>query len=221
MNRTLLLCAAAAASLTLAACNKNQAGNATPATPETTASTNTGVGQSEPINKAQDTLAAGVGATSAATMGSHDTGAFASNAAQSDMYEIQAARIAEQKAKSPDVKKFAQEMVSDHTKLSNEMKPLITKAGQTPPADLDQRRKGMLDNLKATPAADFDKAYMDQQVAAHSEALTLMKGYADNGSDPGLKAAAAKAVPTIQKHADLAKQIQSKLAGGAGSAPGR
>ena len=215
MTRAILLCAAAAAAMSLAACNKNPAGNSAPASNTAEAGNTTGPGQSEPVNKAQDVTGAAVGSTSAAIMGSHDTGAFVSNAAQSDMYEIQAGKIAEQKAKDPDVKAFARQMVSEHTKLSGEMKPLIQKAGQTPPADLDQRRKGFLDNLKAAPANDFDKTYIDQQVAAHDEALTLMQGYAKDGSDAGLKAAAGKAVPTVQKHSDMAKKIQAKLSGGA------
>jgi putative membrane protein len=214
MNRFVLVGAAAVAALSLAACNKNQASNQTPATSDTNAVSNTSsVGQSGPANAAQDTAGAAVGSMSAATLGSHDTGAFVSNAAQSDMYEIQAAQIAQQKSKNPDVKKFASEMIKDHTKLSSEMKPLITKAGQTPPTDLDQRRKGFLDNLKAADAGAFDKTYMDQQVAAHDEALTLMQGYAKDGGDAGLKAAAAKAVPTVQHHSDMAKQLQAKVAG--------
>ncbi|MFC3067743.1 DUF4142 domain-containing protein [Phenylobacterium soli] len=207
MNRAILVCAAATAALSLAACNK--ASNTAQSASNTASNMNPG--QSEPVNKAQDAMGAAVGTTSAATMGARDTGAFVSNAAQSDMYEIQAAKMAEQRSKNPEVKAFAKMMVSDHTKLSNEMKPLITAAGQTPPADLDQRRKGFLDNLKAAPDADFDKTYIDQQVSAHDEALTLMQGYAKDGGDAGLKAAAGKAVPIIQKHSDEAKKIQAKL----------
>lgn len=215
MNRIVLVGAAAVAALSLAACNKNQSGNSTPATPDTNAVSDTNsVGQSNTVNKAQDTAGAAVGSMSAATMGSHDTGAFVSNAAQSDMYEIQAAKVAEQKSKNPDVKKFAAQMIKDHTKSSTEMKPLISKAGQTPPADLDQRRKGFLDNLKAADAGSFDKTYMDQQVAAHDEALTLLQGYAKDGSDAGLKAEAGKLVPVVQHHSDMAKQLQAKVAGG-------
>jgi putative membrane protein len=215
MNRALIICTAAAAALSLAACNKNQAtGNQTPATADTNATNTSTPGQSAPINQAQDAAGAAVGSMSAATLGSHDTGAFVSNAVQGNMYEIDAAKIAEQKSKNPDVKKFAKMMITDHTKLGAEMKPVIAKSGQTAPTDLDQRRKGMLDNLKAASAADFDKTYMDQQVAAHDETLTLMQGYAKDGSDAGLKAAAAKAVPVIQKHDDMAKQVQAKVAGG-------
>jgi putative membrane protein len=198
MSRTLMFAAGAAAALSLAACQKAAESPANP-------------GQSEPVNAVQDATGAAVGATSAATVGSHDTGAFVSNAGQSDMYEIQAGQIALQMSKNPDVKAFGKMMVTDHTAMMNEMKPLVAAAGQTPPTGLDQRRQGMLDNLKAASDADFDKVYLDQQEAAHNEALTLMKGYADNGDDPGLKAGAAKAVPKIQAHLDRVKQLKTAM----------
>lgn len=215
MRRALLLTAAATAALSLAACHKPSAsGNA--ATVAEAGNSTMGAAAnsaSATVNAAQDATAAAVGATSASTLGSHDTGAFVDNAGQGNMYEIQAAQIAEQKATSPAVKAFAKMMIVDHTALANEMKPLITKAGKTAPTDLDQRRKGLLDNLNAASPKDFDKTYIDQQVAAHDETLTLMKGYADNGDDPGLKAAAGKTAPKVQAHLDKAKALQAKLAG--------
>lgn len=195
MQRTLMLTAAAIAALSLAACSKKD-----PANP----------GQSEPVNAAQDAVGAAVGQTSAATIGAHDTDGFVSNAGQSDMYEIEAGKMASTKAKSADVKAFGKMMVDQHTAMMTEMKPLVATAGKTPPTGLDERRQGFLDNLKAASAADFDKVYLTQQVAAHEEALTLMKGYADNGSDAGLKAGAAKAVPKIEEHLAKAKALADK-----------
>jgi len=213
MRRVLLVTAAATAALSLSACQKKTEGNAVVAEGNTATST-MAPGQSAPVNAAQDATAAAVGATSAATMGSHDTGAFVDNATQGNMYEIKAAQIAQQKATSADVKAFAKMMVTDHTAISNEMKPLITKAGKTPAAALDQRRQGLLDNLNAASAKDFDKTYIDQQVAAHDETLSLLKGYADNGDDAGLKAGASKTIPKVQAHLDKAKAIQAKLGSG-------
>ena len=215
MHRTFLLTAAAVAALSLSACNR-------PAEQANTAETGNmaaaGPGQTAPVNAAQDAMGAAVGPTSASTLGSHDTGAFVENAARSDMYEVQAGQLAQQKAKSADVKAFGKMMATDHTALQNEMKPLVVKAGLTPPAELDQRRKGFLDNLKAASAADFDKTYIDQQVAAHDEALTLMKGYSENGDNAELKAAAAKAAPKVQAHLDKARALQAQLSGAGGAA---
>jgi len=205
MTRAFLMTAAAAAALSLAACSKPAAPAATEAAADAATAAN------QPVNAAQDTVGAAVGQTSAATLGSHDTGAFVSNASQSDMYEIQAGKLAETRSKNADVKAFAKMMVTDHTAMTNEMRPLIAAAGQKPADKLDERRQGFIDNLKQATDANFDKTYIDQQVAGHGEALTLMQGYAGDGSDAGLKAGAAKAVPKVQAHLDKAKSIQATL----------
>lgn len=199
MNRAILLAAAAATALSLTACQKKDE-VANPADPGTS---------NAAVNAAQDATAAGVGAVSAATAGQVSTEAFVTNAGIGDMYEIQAGQIAQKKGQSADVKAFGKMMVTEHTAMSNEMKPLITAAGQTAPTGLDERRKGMIDNLNAATAADFDSVYLAQQDAAHNETLSLMKGYADNGPDAGLKAAAAKAAPKVQMHLDKVMALRA------------
>ncbi|MDP3175883.1 MAG: DUF4142 domain-containing protein [Phenylobacterium sp.] len=187
--------AAAVAAFSLAACNKPA-----PEAPE-----------AQPVNAAQDAVGAAVGQASATTLGANDTDAFVSNASQSDMYEIEAGKIAQSRSKTDAVKSFAAMMVSDHTAMSNEMKSLIAAAQKTPAASLDERRQGLIDNLKAATDANFDRTYLDQQAAAHEEALTLMRGYADNGGDAGLKGGAAKAVPKIRTHLEKVKSLQTAV----------
>jgi putative membrane protein len=199
MKRAMILAAAAVTALSLAACQKKD---------EAATATNPGT-TNDAVNATQDATSAAVGATSAATVGQVSTDAFVTNAGISDMYEIQAGQIAQKKGQSAGVKDFGKMMVTDHTAMSNQMKPLVTAAGKTPPAGLDERRKGLIDNLNAASAAEFDKTYLGQQEAAHSEALTLMQGYADHGDDAGLKGAATKAVPKIQAHLDQVKKLQS------------
>jgi len=198
MARSAILAAAAMATLALAACQKKDAAPA-PADPGTS---------NGAVNAAQDAASTAVGSAAAVT-GPMSTDAFVTNAAISDMYEIQAGQIAQQKGQSADVKAFGKTMVTDHTALSNAMKPLIIAAGKSAPTGLDERRKGLIDNLNAAAPADFDKVYLDQQVAAHNEALTLMQGYADRGDDAGLKAGAAKALPKIQAHLDHVQGLTS------------
>lgn len=204
MARNSLLAAAALAALTLAACQKKDA-DPQPTDPGTS---------NAAVNAAQDATSAAVGNASAVTAGPVSTDAFVTNAAISDMYEIQAGQIAQQKGRSADVKAFGKQMVTDHTALSNAMKPLILAAGKTLPTGLDERRKGLIDNLNAAAPSDFDKVYLDQQEAAHDEALTLMQGYADHGDDAGLKGGAAKALPKIKAHLEHVKGLAASLGGG-------
>lgn len=167
------------------------------------------IGQSAPVNAAQDAVGGVVGKVSAATTNSLD--GYVTGAAISDMYEREASKIALDKSKSAAVKKFAQQMITDHTATTAQVKKIIAsdKLAVTPPTELDSRRQGFIDNLKAASAADFDKVYLDQQTAAHEEALTLHKGYADDGENADLKAFAARTAPKVQMHLDMVKKLDS------------
>ncbi len=132
------------------------------------------------------------------------------NAAISDMYEIQAGQIAQKKGQSRRREGLRQDDGHRaHGHVATQMKPLVTAAGKTPPTGLDERRKGLIDNLNAASPADFDKAYL---CAAGSRP--------QRGPDPdaGLRrqrrrrrpeGAAAKAVPKVQAHLDHVKSLQA------------
>ncbi len=167
----------------------------------------TNPGDSAPVNAVQDAAAGPVGLGSAVTANTPEE--FVTAAAMGDMYEIESGKIAAARAKRADVKAFANMMVEHHTKTSADLKKALAdnKIAIVPPAALDDRRMGMLNNLKAAGDADFDLAYLHQQVAAHLEALTLHGGYADRGDNAVLKAAAAKTKPVVQHHLDELKKI--------------
>ncbi len=193
IKQTVAVLAVSAAALILAACNQQQA--------------------SETIDKAQDAVSEPVGQTSAATMGSNMVSAYVPNAAMGDMYEIQAADIALERSQNAQVKELAQMIKTDHTAASSALK---TAAGQaapdtTLPTELDQRRKGLIDNLRSASAANFDKTYVDQQVAAHEEAVTLHRGFSNNTDVPALAEHARTVLPKIEAHLARAKQLQSSL----------
>jgi putative membrane protein len=172
--------------LGLAACNQNDVKDP---------------GQSPPVNAAQDVAATAVGAVAGPTA-ALNTEDYLAHAAQSDMYEIRAAELAAKKAQRADVKTFAQMMIKDHNASTAKIKAAATGAGLTvaPPAKLDERLQGMIDNLTAASAADFDGAYLHQQLSAHTEALAMHKAYGATGDNAALKTAANEIVPVVQHH---------------------
>lgn len=186
-----LVLMAGAASLALAACN----GEDNP-------------GQSEPANAAQDAMGGVVGA-GAAVLGAQTVEGYVSNAAEGDMYEIQAADIALERSQNAQVRELAQMIKADHTAASERLRAAAQGAGQTLPTELDERRQGMLDNLRAASAEDFDSVYIDQQVAAHNEALRLHRGFADNTDHPELAAHARAVVDPIERHLRMAEQLDN------------
>ncbi len=198
MNRTLICAAAFGALMTTAACHK---------TGSNANQDITNPGQSAPVNAVQDAAAGAVGMASSVMP--TDAQGFVTAATIANMYEIEAGKIAEQRAQSPEVKAMAKMIVADHTKIGQDMAAAVKASGAnvTPPTTMDQRRKGMIDNLKAAGDSDFDLAYLHQQLAAHMEADNLLKNYRDHGDNETLKAAAGKTAPIVEHHLDEVKRI--------------
>lgn len=189
MTRTILLGAACA--LALAACNQERAG--------------------DPVDRVQDAASGPVGQMSAATMGSNMVSAYVPNAAMGDMYEIQAADIALERSRTAGVRELAQMIKTDHTAASEALKAQAPQAAPDVaiPTALDQRRQGLIDNLRSASAADFDRVWTDQQIAAHNEALTLHRGFSDQ--DSPLAAHARSVVPRIEAHLRQAEALKAGM----------
>jgi putative membrane protein len=218
MKRTLALTTALAAAIAVAAC-QDRSGEDAGAVEN--ASAESGVGSNPASNTVQDAAGAAVGAAGAAVAG-RTTEGFVTNAAIADMYEIEAGRIASERAKSADLKAFGKMLVTDHTKMSGDMKAAMGSAGAnvTIPTQMDERRQGMIDNLKQAPADAFDGVFIAQQVAAHQESLTLHQTYAQNGDNAALKALAAKHTPMIEQHLNKVRAMEGKGGGNAGGGGG-
>jgi len=165
----------------------------------------------EPVDKAQDMASVPVGQTSAATMGSNMVSAYVPNAAMGDMYEIQAADIALERSQNAQVKELATMLRTDHTAATNALKAMLPQAAPdlAPPTALDQRRQGLIDNLRSASAENFDRTWVDQQIAAHNEALTLHRGFSDQ--DSPLAAHARSVVPKIEAHLRQAEAIKAAM----------
>jgi putative membrane protein len=156
-------------------------------------------------DRLQDTGSAVAGAATAPMV--TQAPAFVTNAAASDMYEIQSSQLALQKTQNAGVRTFAQQMIDQHTQTSMKLKTIAQSANIPVPTTLDARRQSMLSNLQAASATDFDDRYIDQQTAAHQEALTLMQSYASRGDHEGLRAFAAETAPAIEQHLMHVRQL--------------
>lgn len=133
---------------------------------------------------------------------------FVKEAATSDMMEIEAAKIAQQKGNA-DEKKFADQMIADHTKTSTELKAMV--GGGTVkaeiPAGLDDSAKKKLAKLQDAKAEDFAGEYDPMQVSAHKDAVSLFERYAKGGDNAKLKDWAGTTLPHLQHHLEMAQAM--------------
>ena len=137
------------------------------------------------------------------------TNEFVTKVAISDMMEIQSSQLALGRQPDADTKPFAERMITDHQQTSKELKALVEsgKVKASLPTGLDAEHLKKLDDLKAKSGKEFDRAYDQMQLQAHEEAVALFSDYARNGDNPDLKAWAAKTLPHLREHLEMAKKL--------------
>ncbi len=124
-----------------------------------------------------------------------------------NMSEVEAGKLALEKAQDSKVKDFAQHMVDDHGKMLDEVKSLAQSKGVDLPGAPDAKHEKVMKKLQSASAANFDREYMRAMVKDHRDTLKLVQRTAKGAKDPDVKAAAQKAAPDIQDHLKMAQQI--------------
>jgi len=126
-------------------------------------------------------------------------------------------KLAASKGTSASVKEFGRQMARDHHTLREQGQALAKKenlAPQAPANDTLASSAGkMHDNLTSmAKGKDWDKAYIDNEVAVHQSVLNLLQTANTAAQDTALKSLITKAQPLIQAHLEKAQSIQTKLA---------
>lgn len=127
------------------------------------------------------------------------------------MLEVEASKLALERATTPAVKEFAQTMVTDHTKANEELKAAATAKNISLPATLSDKSQKKLDDLREKTGKDFEDAYTDCMVKDHKDAVDKFKKQAEKGEDADLKSWAAGKVATLEHHLEMAKATEKTV----------
>jgi putative membrane protein len=123
--------------------------------------------------------------------------------------------MAVKKTKNPQVRQFARLMMAEHHMIRQQGQQLAKKLNVTPvpPANFDapDKQKAAMSDLETKTGAAFDKAYIDHEVVYHEGLLETANQALAAAQNPELKDLIQKAAPVVQKHLDMAKQLQAKL----------
>ena len=143
------------------------------------------------------------GAIALAESASPVDGQLTFKASVGNNFEIQSSRLALTSSSDPDVQAFARRMIADHAKAQQGLGRTAAISGADVGAFLDAPHEAKLTTLSALTGTDFDQAYMAEQVEAHHETLQVLDDIAAAGSDPALRAWAAKTRPVVVMHLDM------------------
>jgi putative membrane protein len=131
--------------------------------------------------------------------------------------DIENGNLAKTKASNEDVRGFAQRMIADHTDSNQQASELAKKLNVTPKDNaisqsLKDDAKASLEKLKGLSGKEFDKAYIDGEIALHKKVIDV----ADNKLVPNVKNEELKALliqtrPTLVSHREHAEKIKPTL----------
>jgi putative membrane protein len=133
-------------------------------------------------------------------------------AAQTDMTEAHKGQMAESQAARADLKKFANTLVHDHTKSYQQVRELAVKEGVSIPQGINIAKNKAIEELIRLSGSRFDQQFIRYEITDHRRAIAVFKREANRGQDPEVRAYAAKMVPILEAHLQLAQKCAKPIA---------
>ncbi|HLD66527.1 MAG TPA: DUF4142 domain-containing protein [Pseudomonas sp.] len=132
---------------------------------------------------------------------------FVDEASAKGIAEIETGKMALEKSTSPEIKRFAEQMIKDHTQANQELADLAKRKNLevATEAELMNKAKAMILELRS--GESFDEAYTNNQVEAHEATIELFREQSEDAEDPDIKAFATSTLPKLEQHLEMAKRL--------------
>ncbi|HVV73473.1 MAG TPA: DUF4142 domain-containing protein [Verrucomicrobiae bacterium] len=136
---------------------------------------------------------------------------FVEKAARGGLEEVELGQLAEQKGNDQSVREFGKRMVTDHTKLNDQLKQIASQKGATLPASMTQHENSSMQKLEGATGVKFDQTYAKNMVKDHKKDLKEFQNAAKSLQDPELRNFAESAVPILQEHLTMAQNMETTV----------
>jgi predicted outer membrane protein len=137
--------------------------------------------------------------------------AFVREARVDNLFETRLGGLALQRASNSAVKQFAQQMVTDHTRMGNEWASLAARSGMRITPALDATQQQTISRLTSLTGADFDRQYMGTMVQDHQLAVSTFQSLGPSAQSADVRQLAANGLPALQQHLTMAQQVANQV----------
>lgn len=210
--KSFIVCAAGSALFALATIGCNTTANVNTTSNANHTNSNAYSNTNTSNNNSGSTLgnAANSVANAASSMTTPSAESFLTDVIEGGNTEVALGKLAQTQSKNPDIKKFGQMLVTDHSKANQEAMALAKKMNINAPTGMGSHQS-TYDKLKGLTGDDFDREFVEDMVSDHEKDVSTFQKESQNSSDADVKAFAAKTLPVLQKHLDTVKGIQGKM----------
>ncbi|NEM97683.1 DUF4142 domain-containing protein [Pontibacter burrus] len=146
------------------------------------------------------------------------TAEFVQQAAASDVFEIEAGKLATANSTTPEVVTFGENLIDDHTETSQTLMTLAHQNSVNVPLPsrqtLPQDKQAILTRLESKAGGDFDLDFVAVQLEAHQQAITLFEKASNELEHQAFRDFAKNTLPTLQAHLEMARKLRTQLSEG-------
>ena len=132
---------------------------------------------------------------------------FAASASDGNTFEIRSSRLALEQSQDPRVRAFARRMIDDHVMAQRKLEAASAMADTDSAPTLYPEHEAKIEALSQMSGADFDKAYLADQVEAHEMTSRALQDFSAGGYDPALLGWADKTLPVVNMHLAMARNL--------------
>ncbi|MCC5845749.1 MAG: DUF4142 domain-containing protein [Verrucomicrobia bacterium] len=126
------------------------------------------------------------------------------------MEDVNLAQLGVQKAVHPDVKAYAEMIVTDHTASRANLMILASTRGLDLSDDMEYEPTRTHRNLEKTDREDFDRKFLDRMVDDHKKQIGDYEDAAEDAKDAQVKAFAAERLPMLRAHHEKAEALRTQ-----------
>jgi len=136
---------------------------------------------------------------------------FVAKVIDCNLTEKDLAERAVKNAQSADVRRFAEQLVKDHTKMNEDALALAREMKLGVASAVSKEHKEALVKLTAAKGADFDREFVRFMVDSHEKTVKMLEANAKSNDSPQARKLAAGALPTVREHLEEARKLSKSL----------
>ena len=138
---------------------------------------------------------------------------FTTNAYQIIQFDREEGKLAQTQAKMPKVKALAQQLAAEADQFAGKLDPVAASSGIKPPTELRNDLRIRLAHMRLQTGFDFDRTYLDDQIASHEEAVSMQDSMMGGGASPAYSTLIRDGQATIKRNLDTLRALRAQMSG--------
>jgi putative membrane protein len=138
---------------------------------------------------------------------------FVAFASETNLAEMDMAKMAQKNSNNSDVQRFAEHMIHDHAMLNKNLERVAAKLGFHVATEIPKKDRKQAEKLTMLKGKDFNHEYAKDQVTDHKKVIAIFERQAKEGQNPELRKLAAEALPILKEHLKLAEKLPGAMTG--------